>query len=169
MKRLMVGLPATKPPDAPKSASTMFLAGPKARLRAKLTEKSKYRALVDIDPLLPAGHETLISAVPTLSLASAAGATSRYEANEEELRQFAAEIRETAKVFSSSQFLKGTLAERDKYVVWVSAWARLSGFGQYVVIDNTVRRGARIRSIFMFSWVKCHLVTDRPFMIHAGE
>ena len=40
MKRLMVDMPATKPPDAPKSASTMFLAGPKARLRAKLTEKS---------------------------------------------------------------------------------------------------------------------------------
>ena len=112
----MDDLPATKPPDAPKSASMMLLAGPKARLRAKLTEKSKYRALVDIDRLLPAGHETL-SAVPTLSLASAAGVTSRYEANEEELRQFAAQIRETAKVFSSSQFQKGTLSERDQYVV----------------------------------------------------
>ena len=72
----------------------------------------------------------------------------RSEPSEQQLEEYSGAVRKTANVFSSMQVKAGTVAERDKYVVWVDAWCKLNGFGGYVVMDETVRGvHARLRAM----------------------
>ena len=115
-----------------------LLAGPAASMRAKLTEKGRCRPTAMIRPLLPAGVSSL-EGVPMLDAHGAGNADGPTEAA---LQKYLDEIRHAAKIFARCNHKEGTLAEHDTYVVWIDAWARLSGFGQYVVIDETVRARA---------------------------
>ena len=117
----------------------MLLAVPGAELKGKLTEKMRFRPTAMMKPLMPAGASSL-ERLPSLT----EGGLSDYELlrsepTEQQLEEYAGAIRQTANVFSSMQVKAGTVAERDKYVVWVDAWCKLSGFGTYVVLDETVR------------------------------
>ena len=114
-----------------------LLSGPAAELTAKLTEKSRYRPTALIRRILPAGAECLES-VPTLERGGLAGA----EPTAEQLARYVAEVRAAAAVFATSNMQHDTLAEHDKYIVWIDAWAKLSGFGSYVVVDTSVRAPA---------------------------
>lgn len=114
--------------------SAMLLASPAAALRAKLTEKTRYRPTAAIKPLLPVGVESL-EAVPRLAHVPRMGQVSATAMNE-----YVEAIRKCARAFAKSHRKKGTLVERDNYVVWVDSWARLSGFGEYVIVDDTVRQ-----------------------------
>ena len=117
----------------------MLLAGPSATLRGKLTEKVRYRPTAKIAPLLPAGTDTLESlvkvrpGVPERELV-------RSEPTEAEMEEYCKAIRRTAAVFARNHHKVGTLAEHDKYVVWVNVWMQLSGFGDFVVVDEKVCR-----------------------------
>ena len=72
----------------------------------------------------------------------------RSEPTEQQLDEYSGAVRKTAKVFSSMQVKAGTVAERDKYVVWVDAWCKLNGFGSYIVLDDEVRSvRARLRAM----------------------
>ena len=115
----------------------MLLAGPGTELKGKLTEKMRYRPTAMIKPLMPAGASSL-ERLPSLM----EGGLSDYELlrsepTEQQLEEYSGAVRKTAKVFSSMQVKEGTVAERDKYVVWVDAWCKLNGFGGYVVMDET--------------------------------
>ena len=54
------------------------------------------------------------------------------------LEEYVAAIRATARVFVTYQHKKATLIEYDRYMIWLDAWLRLSGFGSYVDVDMTV-------------------------------
>ena len=101
-----------------------------------------------INPLMPAGASSL-ERLPSLM----EGGLSDYELlrsepTEQQLDEYSGAVRKTANVFSSMQVKAGTVAERDKYVVWVDAWCKLNGFGGYVVMDETVRGvHARLRAM----------------------
>ena len=119
----------------------MLLAGPSATLRGKLTEKVKYRPTAKIAPLLPAGTDTLESLVklrPALCLSASWFDRSRRRRRWRSTASKA--IRRTAAVFARNHHKVGTLAEHDKYVVWVNVWMQLSGFGDFVVVDEKVCR-----------------------------
>ena len=60
----------------------------------------------------------------------------RSEPTEQQLEEYAGTIRKTANVFSTMQVKAGTVAESDKYVVWVDVWCKLNGFGSYVVLRS---------------------------------
>ena len=126
----------------------MLLAGPGTELKGKLTEKMRYRPTAMIRPLMPAGASSL-ERLPSLM----EGGLSDYELlrsepTEQQLDEYSGAVRKTAKVFSSMQVKAGTVAERDKYVVWVDAWCKLNGFGSYIVLDDEVRSvRARLRAM----------------------
>ena len=116
----------------------MLLAGPTATLRGKLTEKVRYRPTAAIEPLLPAGSETLES-LPVVRPGTSPADLVRSEPTEDELAEFCVAIRRTAAVFSRNHVKKGTLAEHDTYTVWVATYMQLSGFGTFVIVDDEVR------------------------------
>ena len=107
-------------------------------LRGKLTEKVRYRPTAKIAPLLPAGTETLES-LPTVRPGVPEHELVRSEPTEAEMEEYCKAIRRTAAVFARNHHKVGTLAEHDKYVVWVNVWMQLSGFGDFVVVDEKVR------------------------------
>ena len=112
------------------AGAAMLLAAPSAALRARLTEKTRYRATALVDPLLPAGSGS-IETVPTLGGARdgvGQRALALHEPTEVEVKKYYADIRRTARVFARFHMKKGTLAEHDKYMIWIDSWARLSGF-----------------------------------------
>ena len=123
----------------------MLLAGPTATLRGKLTEKVKYRPTATIEPLLPAGTETLDD-LPVVRPGVTPGALVRSEPSQAEMAQYCIAIRRTASVFARFHHKKGTLAEHDRYVVWVASWMQLSGFGEYVVVNEKVSSDGRTHS-----------------------
>ena len=98
------------------------MAAPTANLKAKLTEKTRYRPTAMIKPLMPAGA-TSLETVPMLE-----GDHFHCERSEAEIEQYVTEIRRTAKLFVKLNCKEGTLAEHDKYMIWIDSWARLSGF-----------------------------------------
>ena len=108
----------------------------------------RYPPTAMIKPLMPAGASSL-ERLPSLM----EGGLSDYELlrsepSEQQLEEYSGAVRKTANVFSSMQVKAGTVAERDKYVVWVDAWCKLNGFGGYVVMDETVRGvHARLRAM----------------------
>ena len=55
------------------------------------------------------------------------------------LAGYVASIRSVARVFATYNHKVETLASYDQYMVWIDAWARLSGFGALVEIDLQVR------------------------------
>ena len=80
-----------------------------------------------INPLMPAGASSL-ERLPSLM----EGGLSDYELlrsepTEQQLDEYSGAVRKTANVFSSMQVKAGTVAERDKYVVWVDACASSTG------------------------------------------
>ena len=83
-------------PHAPTADQTQLLAGRRAELRAKLTEKVRYHAMADIDPQLPTSERE-----------GPVSATGDVKPSEAALQRYAAAIRETAKIFASSQHKKG--------------------------------------------------------------
>ena len=54
------------------------------------------------------------------------------------LAEYVAAIRATARVFDTYHHKVETLAAYDQYIVWIDAWARLSGFGSFVEVDLQV-------------------------------
>lgn len=58
---------------------------------------------------------------------------------DERLQEYISAIRATVQVFKTSNHKSATLAEYDRYMVWIDAWCIISGFGSYVVADLTVR------------------------------
>ena len=99
----------------------MLLAGPSATLRGKLTEKVRYRPTAAIEPLLPAGTETLES-LPVVRPGTSPADLVRSEPTEDELNEYCVAIRRTAAVFSRYHVKNGTLAEHDTYTVWVATY-----------------------------------------------
>ena len=121
-------------------AEYLLLAGAKATLRAKLSEKTRFRATASMRPLMPAGSNAL-TMLPQLETDEEHDLD--QEPTDEEVREYVEAVQKTAKVFARYHIKTGTLAEHDNYMVWVDAWARLAGFGKYIVMDDTVREHTR--------------------------
>ena len=113
-------------------ADGRFLAGPQAKLRAKLTEKTRHRPYELLRKRMPAGTKEL-AAVPRLA------ASSRKAATAQQVQQYEVKIRSTSSTFASHHLDEGTLEEHDNYVEWINQWATLSGFGTFIVMDMKVR------------------------------
>ena len=115
----------------------MLLAGRAADLKAKLSQKGgKYLPTASVMKLMPAGTGSL-NAVPTLEryLRSSGGD------HEMAIRQYAAAIRDVTRVFGRIHQTNATLEEHDRYMVWIAAWAQISGFGEYLEIDERLKPG----------------------------
>ena len=116
----------------------MLLAGPTATLKGKLTEKVRYRPTAAIEPLLPAGTDTLES-LPVVRPGVSLKDLVRSEPTAEEMAEYSVAIKRTAAVLARNHMKQGTLAEHDTYTVWVATYMQLSGFGTFVIVDETVR------------------------------
>ena len=113
-------------------ADGRFLPGPHAKLRAKLTEKTRTRSYKLLRKRFPAGTKEL-AAVPQLA------ASSRKVATAQQVQQYEENIRSASSTFASHHLDEGTLEEDDNYMVWINQWATLSGFGTFIVINMKVR------------------------------
>ena len=89
-------------------ADGRFLAGPQAKLRAKLTEKTRNRPYELVRKRMPAGTKEL-AAVPMLA------ASSRKAATAEQVQKYEEKIRSASSTFSSHHLDEGTLEEHDNY------------------------------------------------------
>ena len=89
-------------------ADGRFLAGPQAKLRAKLTEKTRNRPYELVRKRMPAGTKEL-AAVPMLA------ASSRKAATAEQMQKYEEKIRSASSTFSSHHLDEGTLEEHDNY------------------------------------------------------
>jgi len=103
---------------------------------------------------MPAGSETLES-LPVVRPGTSPADLVRSEPNEDELHEYCVAIRRTARVFAKAHVKKGTLAEHDQYTVWVAMYMQLSGFGTFVIVDDSVRligRTRRVRAPCVRAW-----------------
>ena len=100
---------------------------PMAVKSAKLVQK-QYLPTALLKAQLPAGFGDLTK-VPTL-------APGNGETLEERIEQYAAAIRSTACVFATYNHSQDTLKAYDMYTLWVDAWLKLSGFGEYFVVGR---------------------------------
>jgi len=91
---------------------------------------------------MPAGSETLES-LPVVRPGTSPADLVRSEPNEDELHEYCVAIRRTARVFAKAHVKKGTLAEHDQYTVWVAMYMQLSGFGTFVIVDDSKDPGER--------------------------
>ena len=111
----------------------LMLAGPSAQMRSRLTDKTKYVPTALIAKILPAGSASL-EAVPTLA-----------EGGEDDLRrrtdEYVLAIRSVTRVWGRFHLKQETLEEHDMYMVWIASWAELSGFGKFVVVDDSLAAG----------------------------
>ena len=116
----------------------LALAAPTAAMSARLTNK-KYLPTALIAQQLPAGLADM-STVPRLLPPD--------EWNDEaaRLQEYVTAIRATARVFDTYNHKVETLAAYDMYMVWIDAWAKLSGFGAYVDVDTEVSTSGVERS-----------------------
>ena len=110
-----------------------MLSGSAAQLRAKLQTKTRYLPTAAVAKILPAGAASL-EHVPRLQQFNASDSPLATE-------QYVQAIRKVARVFGRFHHTQETLAEHDTYMVWVAAWAQISGFGEYVVIDESCKAG----------------------------
>ena len=102
------------------------VAAASARMRAKL-----YLPTAFVGEHMPAGLG-LMQTVPRLRH----GDETMSEA--EALELYVAAIRETARVFATCNHKQTTMTEYDSYVVWIASWAKLSGFGEFVIVNHEV-------------------------------
>jgi hypothetical protein len=79
---------------------------------------------------LPAGMGSMRS-VPRLMDIEAENDVAR-------LADYVATIRRTARVFEICNCKEQTLIEHDSYMVWLNSWACLSGFGNFLVVNEEV-------------------------------
>jgi hypothetical protein len=79
---------------------------------------------------LPAGMGSMTS-VPRLMDIEAENDVAR-------LAEYVATIRRTARVFEVCNCKEQTLMEHDSYIVWLNSWACLSGFGNFLVVNEEV-------------------------------
>ena len=107
----------------------LVLAQPTALAAAKLTKKL-YMPTALVHERLPAGLGELGS-VPQLQ-------DSMAETPEARLQEYCSRIRETSKVFATYQHKNQTLKADESYVIWIDAWAQLSGFGQFIAASAPV-------------------------------
>ena len=138
-------------------AAGLLLAGPKANLRAKLTEKSRTRPAAMMRQRMPAGASAL-SKVPKLGdvARASAGGPGKKISQATAVAAYEKEVRETTKVFQRSHMTEATLEEHDKYTIWISKWAELSGFGAYVTVNKKVRLHPRRRKHWrLMGWRRC--------------
>ena len=91
-------------------ADGRFLAGPQAKLRAKLTEKTRNRPYELVRKRMPAGMKEL-AAVPMLAASSRKAAT----AEQVQVQKYEEKIRSASSTFSSHHLDEGTLEEHDNY------------------------------------------------------
>ena len=110
-----------------------MLSGSAAQLRAKLQTKTRYLPTAAVAKILPAGAASL-EHVPRLQQFNASDSRLATE-------EYVQAIRKVARVFGRFHHTQETLAEHDTYMVWVAAWAQISGFGEYVVIDESCKAG----------------------------
>ena len=116
----------------------MLLAGRGTELKAKLTQKGgKYLPTASVMKLMPAGTGSL-NEVPTLERYLRTTGGNRELA----IKQYSAAIRDVTRVFGRVHQTNATLEEHDRYMVWIAAWAQISGFGEFVVIDESLKPGA---------------------------
>ena len=119
-------------------ALRMLLAGRDTELKAKLTQKGgKYLPTASVMKLMPAGTGSL-NEVPTLERYLRTNGGNRELA----IKQYSAAIRDVTRVFGRVHQTNETLEEHDRYMVWIAAWAQISGFGEFVVIDESLKPGA---------------------------
>ena len=102
-----------------------MLSGSAAQLRAKLQTKTRYLPTAAVAKILPAGAASL-EHVPRLQQFNASDSRLATE-------EYVQAIRKVARVFGRFHHAQETLAEHDRYVVWVAAWAQISGFGNIVI------------------------------------
>ena len=120
-------------------AAGLLLAGPKANLKAKLTEKARTRPAARMRQRMPGGASAL-SKVPKLHdvARASAGGPGKKISQATAVAAYEKEVRETTKVFQRSHMTEATLEEHDRYTIWISKWAELSGFGAYVTVNKKV-------------------------------
>ena len=122
----------------------LALAAPTAARSARLTSKL-YLPTALIARQLPAGLADM-STVPRLQPPN-----DEHDAAAR-LAEYVAAIRATARVFATYNHKVETLAAYDSYMIWIDAWARLSGFGTFIAIDLQVcecssKRAARASAV----------------------
>ena len=113
----------------------------------KLTQKGgKYLPTASVMKLMPAGTGSL-NEVPTLERYLRTNGGNRELA----IKQYSAAIRDVTRVFGRVHQTSATLEEHDLYMVWIAAWAQISGFGLWRVRgDRRVAvRKAVVRSRFV--------------------
>ena len=121
---------SSEPVASEERAQPLALAAPTAARSARLTSKL-YLPTALIARQLPAGLADM-STVPRLQPPN-----DEHDAAAR-LAEYVAAIRATARVFATYNHKVETLAAYDSYIVWIDAWARLSGFGTFIVVDLQV-------------------------------
>jgi hypothetical protein len=112
----------------------LLLASPSRAIGARLMQKQYMpTALLALD--LPAGSPEAGEAVPKFATDAERSAVDRLD-------EYVRAIRSTIKVFAKYHHKTESLAANDKYFVWLDSWARLSGFGSFCVVSETVRVAA---------------------------
>ena len=89
-------------------AEYLLLAGAKATLRAKLSEKTRFRATASMRPLMPAGSNAL-TMLPQLKTDEEHDLD--QEPTDEEVREYVEAVQKTAKVFARYHIKTGTLLQ----------------------------------------------------------
>ncbi len=109
----------------------LLLAAPSRAIGARLLQKQYIpTALLALE--LPAGTMEASGAVPRF-------ATDAERSEADRLDEYVRAVRATIRVFAKYHHKKETLAEYDKYFVWLDSWAQLSGFGSFCVVSDEVR------------------------------
>ena len=111
--------------------------------------RKKYMPTALIADELPAGSLEVSACVPRLSTDAACPEGERLE-------EYVAAIRATMKVFAKYHHKKESLAEYDRYIVWLDGWAQLSGFGSYCVVSETVR----VRAGALLCWLVAMAIVE---------
>lgn len=109
----------------------LLLASASKAISARMMQKQYMpTALLVLD--LPAGSIEASGSVPKF-------ATDAERSAAERLDEYVMAVRATIKVFAKYHHKKETLAEHDRYFVWLDSWAQLSGFGSFCDVSETVR------------------------------
>ena len=116
--------------EALQARGALALAAPTAARSSRLASKL-YLPSALVEMHLPSGLGDL-STVPRLQLHD-----EEHDA-QAMLDEYVRAIRATVRVFATYQHKKQTLVEYDRYMLWIDAWLRLSGFGSYVDVDMAV-------------------------------
>ena len=118
-------------------AAGLLLAGPRANLKAKLTEKARTRPAARMRQRMPGGASAL-SKVPKLCdvARASAGGPGKKISQATAVAAYEKEVRETTKVFQRSHMTEATLEEHDKHTIWISKWAELTYYTMWTRFDR---------------------------------